>query len=63
MSWQVWVAVVLVGGPFAYYVGSIAGTLRAIHKELVRIRLATVSLHDKVVPEVLMTQMERKMRR
>lgn len=52
---NVWVAlaIVVVGSPFAYVLGSILGTLRACHKELVQIRLATTSLHDHVVSAVL----------
>lgn len=62
---NVWVslAIVVVGSPFAYVLGSILGTLRACHKELVQIRLATVSLHDQVVPEVLTLRMLRRLTR
>ena len=63
MSWQVPVVLVLVGSPFAYLLGQILGTLTACHKELVRIRLATVSLHDHVLPEVLTRQLLRGVKR
>lgn len=62
---DVWVplAIVAIGAPFAYVLGSILGVLRACHKELVQIRLATVSLHDQVVPEVLTLRMMRRLTR
>lgn len=53
MSWGIWI-LWLPALPMTYVLGSILGTLRTIHKELVRIRLATESLHDLVVREGLM---------
>ncbi len=60
MGWQFYVSVVVMASPFAYLLGQILGTLTACHKELVRIRLATVSLHDNVVPEVATRRLMRK---
>lgn len=60
--WQIASAVLLLA-PFAWMLGKILGVLRSIHKELVKIRLATVSLHDRVVPEALMQKWERMLRR
>lgn len=59
MSIWVIVAAVVIGGHFAYLLGGVLITLRAVHKELVLIRLVTQSLHDRVVPEVLMRRLDR----
>lgn len=46
--------------PLVYVLGSILGTLRAVHRELTKIRLATESLHDHAVPDLLMKRWERE---
>jgi hypothetical protein len=57
------VAVVLIGAPVVWALGSIVGVLNGCYKELVRIRAAVESLHDRVLPEVFMQQWERARRR
>lgn len=44
-----------------YMAGCVYGLLVRIHKELVRIRAATTSLHDRIVPEILTNQALRKL--
>jgi hypothetical protein len=59
---DVWttVAVVVIGAPVVYALGSIVATLNGCYRELVRIRAATESLHDRVIPDILMRTALRK---
>ena len=43
-----------------YALGSVVSVLKECHKELTRIRLATVSMHDQIIPVVLLKRLNRK---
>jgi predicted membrane-bound mannosyltransferase len=63
MDWSVvgYVFFLAVMAAIGIMVGRLYGLLVSIHKELVRIRLATASLHDRIVPDILTRQALRKL--
>lgn len=62
MTWVIGAVFCLGGCLFGYAMSEIMVTLRAIHKEMVLMRAATKSLHDQIVPEVLLRKAMRSIK-